>query len=74
MKDKYIYIVMAHRWGDPLDDSYFVSAREFAIIAYADAMEEEYYRGRKYKCSIEKIFMNDNVERRDVLREIIKES
>ena len=32
MENKYIYIVMSHRWEDAGDHSYFVSARELAII------------------------------------------
>ncbi len=57
-----IYIVTAHRWGELMEHSYFVSCRSCPLIAFADSIIERNYRGGKYECTIIKTEIDNSLD------------
>lgn len=53
-----VHVVLAHRWGDDNEHTYFVSCRKCPLVAFADSLCEKDYRGGKYECSIFRYNLN----------------
>jgi phosphoribosylaminoimidazole-succinocarboxamide synthase len=54
-----VFTVIAHRWGDDHNHSYFVGTYSDEALADEMALAEEYWRGGKYKCKISSYILNE---------------
>ena len=55
-----IFTVIANRWGDNENHSYFVGAYDDVVRAYRAAIAEEYWRGGKYECVVHESKLNEH--------------
>jgi len=53
-----IFTVIANRWGDPENHSYFVGVYDDVVRAYRTAIAEECFRGSKYECVVHESELN----------------
>ena len=65
MEKEFIYIVMAHRYGDHTGHSYFISYTRELEIAKNMAHKENEDSNGKYSGVVYKVFENENYEYQD---------
>lgn len=54
-----VFTVIAHRWGDDHNHSYFVGTYSTKELAYEMARAEEHWRAGKYECKVISFILDD---------------